>query len=348
MGDFTAQQIENIANAALDFHLDRGKVDSQTLQNKPFLRTLRAGQRSFPGGKGNITFRVKGEYTTTPQGYTNDDTVTYRNPGNIKTGTVPWKEIHAGISVPFTELKVDGITISNSTNGTGESMHSKRDLTVLANIFEDKLEDMTEGNDRGMNLMFWRDGTQSAKEVPGARSFITNDPTSAALVCGLDQSTLTWWRNRVSLAIDSSTASNNNLINTLQLEMRQLRRYGVPQHKMYAGSTLMDAFEKEMRSKGNYTQTGWAGTKRIDASMADIEFKGVEIEYDPTLDDLGLQKYLFVLDMKRIYLDVMEGEDMKRHNPARPPEKYVLYRGLTWTGGMVCRQRNTSGIYSIA
>jgi hypothetical protein len=44
---------------------------------------------------------------------------------------------------------------------------------------------------------------------------------------------------------------------------------------------------------------------------------------------------------------VMEGEDMKKHNPARPADKYVLYRAQTWTGGLVCRQRNTSGVYSI-
>lgn len=348
MGAFTAQQIENIANAALDFHLDQGRVNSQTIQNKPLLSTLRAGQKTFPGGKGEITFRVKGEYTTVPQGYTNDDTVTYGNPGHIKTGRVPWKEIHSGISVPFTELKVDGITITNTTNGTGESMHSKRDMTVLANIFQDKLEDMTEGHDRGMNLMFWRDGTQSAKEVPGIRSFIVNDPTAATIVEGVDQSANTWWRNRASLAITASTASDNNVLNTFSDEYRQLRKFGEPKHRMFCGSDWLEWIERELRSKGNYTMTGWASKGRIDAGMADMEFKGVEFEYDPTLDDLSLAKYCFVLDMKEIYLDVMEGEDMKRHNPARPPEKYVLYRGLTWTGGLVCRRRNTSGVYSIA
>lgn len=39
---------------------------------------------------------------------------------------------------------------------------------------------------------------------------------------------------------------------------------------------------------------------------------------------------------------------MKRHNPARPADKYVMYRALTWVGGLVCRQRNANGVYSIA
>jgi hypothetical protein len=35
------------------------------------------------------------------------------------------------------------------------------------------------------------------------------------------------------------------------------------------------------------------------------------------------------------------------HNPARPADKYVLYRAKTWVGGLVARQRNTSGVYAI-
>jgi hypothetical protein len=69
--------------------------------------------------------------------------------------------------------------------------------------------------------------------------------------------------------------------------------------------------------------------------------------YDPLLDDLGRSKYGYVLDMKNINLWAMEGEWMKNHTPARPPEKYVMYRAITCTGGMCAGQLNTSGVYSI-
>ena len=46
-------------------------------------------------------------------------------------------------------------------------------------------------------------------------------------------------------------------------------------------------------------------------------------------------------------LKVMEGEDRKTHTPARPPEKYVLYRAMTWTGGLCAQQLNGMGVYSI-
>src|SRR4051812_11071300 len=117
---FTVQELENITNAALDFHMDRGDVFSSTIQNKPLLREMISKKKNFPSGKENITVRVKGEYTTTIQGYSHDDTVTYKNPANIKQAQFPWKEIHWGISCTMTELKKDGITITDSTDGTGE------------------------------------------------------------------------------------------------------------------------------------------------------------------------------------------------------------------------------------
>ena len=344
---FTAQELQNIANAALDFH-ERGRVKAQTLQSKPLLRDLMARKKTFPGGKGAITGRAKFDYSTTVSGYSHDDTVEYVNPANIKQFSYNWYELHGGIKVTFTELKVDGISVVDTTTGEGTSMHNRREMTALANLFEDKLDDMEEGWERGLNLMAWRDGSQDAKEFPGIRSVVLNDPTSAAVVGGIDQSTVTGWRNRASLAISTTTPSDLNITNTLQTEFRQLRRYGNPSHKMYAGSDWLEAHEQELRTKGLLTESGWMSKGKTDMGIADISFKGTPLEYDPTLDDEGLAKYLFVLDMNSIRLRPMEGEDMKRHSPARPENKYVLYRAKTWTGGLVCNQRNTSGVYSIA
>lgn len=81
--------------------------------------------------------------------------------------------------------------------------------------------------------------------------------------------------------------------------------------------------------------------------MGDLTFNGVTFEYDPTLDDLGLQRYCYVLDMSSIQLMPMQGEDRKIHNPARPEDKYVLYRAMTWTGGLCCWKRNGNGVYSV-
>lgn len=345
---FTPQEIENVANATIDFHTQRGKVLSQAVQEKPLLEALTKAEKEFPGGKENITVRVKGIYSTTIQGFSGDDTVSYGNPTNIRTAKYPWKLIHSGINFTMDELLRAGISVQDSLQGKSTVTHSDAELIQLTDLIEDKIEDMNEGTDRGMNLMFWRDGTQDSKLVPGLRSFILDDPTTATVVGGIDQATNTWWRNRASLGIAASDASLQGLVQTLQSEWRQLRRYGGSPNLVLCGSDFLTWFEKELRAKGNYTLEGWDKSGKIDASVADVAFKGVSFTYDPTLDDESRSKYCYVLDTRYIKPMVVSGEARKQHAPARPETKYVFYRAQTWVGGLVCNKRNAHGVYSIA
>lgn len=344
---FTVAQIENIANAAIDYHFKRGTVYSQTIQNKPLLKALTAKEKTFPGGKGNVTVRVKGVYSTTIQGFSNDDTVGYVDPTNIRTANFPYKLIHAGISFTMDELIRDGIIVSDSIDGKNTTDASDREMTALANMLEDKLEDMQEGVDRGFQTMYWKDGTQDSNLIPGIQSIVVQSPTAGTVVGGIDPVANSWWQNRASLGIDTSTFSNLNLTNTLQKEYRQLRRFGGDPKTFLCGSAFLTALEGELRSKGNFTLEGWAKGP-IDASIDDLKFKGVMLEYDPTLDDLGQSKFGYWLDLRHIFPMVIAGENMKKHAPARPENKYVFYRAVTYAGALVCRQRNSHGVYSIA
>jgi hypothetical protein len=345
---FTPEELENVANATIDFHMDRGKVLSQAIQEKPLLAAMTEAEQDFPGGQNNITVRVKGKYTTTIQGFEADDSVSYGNPANIRTAKYPWKLIHSGISFTMHELLKAGISIQDTTTGKNDVQHSDNELIQLVDLIKDKMEDMEEGTARGMNLMYWRDGTTDAKLVPGLRSFILDDPTTATVVAGIDQGTNTWWRNRASLSIASSDATQQGLVQTLQKEWRQLRRYGGKPNLVLCGSDFLDWFEKELRAKGTYTLQGWAKSGKLDASVADVSFKNVDFQYDPTLDDESRSKFCYVLDTRFIFPKVMAGEARKKHNPARPENKYVFYRAQTWVGGLVCNKRNAHGVYSIA
>ena len=345
---FTVQQLENIANATLDHHLDRGKIYSQTVQDKPLLSTFNKKAKNFAAGKEFLTVRVKGEYTTTIEGFSDEESVDYGNPANIKQATYEYKRIHAGIKVTFDELQRSGISVTETTTGKSTSNQDGREITALANLLDDKIEDMMEGRARGMNNMFWRDGTADSSLVAGVKSFILTDPTTATIVGGIDQSSNTWWRNRASLNISTASPSNSTIAQEIQKEMRQLKRYANPKHMMFAGSDFLDALETELRVNGTYTDSGWSSNGAIDLSVADTQFKGVTIAYDPTLDDEGEAKYLYILDCNAIYPMYMTGEKDKRHSPARPHDKYVMYRAITDVCGLVCRQRNSSGIITIA
>ena len=344
---FTAQELTNIANAALDFYI-KGPAMAQSIQKRPTLDAFKAKQKTFPGGKADIRRNVKGSYTSSFVGYSHDDTVTYANPANIKQTAYPWREIHAGISVTHTELKNDGISVTENDDGTTE--HSQREMTAITNLLEDKLDDLSEGSARSHNEMLWRDGTQDAKAFPGILSVVTLTPT-VGVKGGIDSATNVWWRNRALVGGSKITASasGQTLTKTLRSEVRQLTRYGGRPSLLPAGSAFLDALELEVAEKGIYTQEGFTNKGKTDIGMAEISMRGVgSFYYDPTLDDLGMSKFAFFLDPAHLYLDVMDGEDMKTHSPRRPADKYVMYRGLTWTGGMVADQLNCHGVYEVA
>lgn len=341
----TMQQLDNIANARLD-HYIKGQPLSQSIQDKPLMKALRAKQSTFPGGKGELKFNVKNDYDTEFMGYEYDDVVDYGNPANIKQVSFPYFEIHAGIKITNTELKRDGINVVNTTTGEKTAMAEGREIEGISNIFDDKLEDMNEGMERSFNEMCWLDGTQSAKVFGGIFSMLSGTPTSG-VVGGIDRAANDWWRNRYSLGLSTATPANQVIIKKLRAEKRQLLRYGGKPTTWFCGSAFLEALDAEVAASGQFTQTGFS--KGVDVGIGDISLTGLgTFQYDPTLDDLGYTKYCMGLDLRHIMLKVMSGEDMKTHAPARPPEKYVLYRAVTWTGTMIVRKLNAHGVYSIA
>lgn len=343
---FTAQEAASIANATLDYFM-KGQPLSQAIQDKPLMKAMKSAQKTFPGGKELIRGNVKGDYTTEFMGYSHDDEVSYANPANIKQFSYSWFEIHSGISLTETELKKDGISIVDSPVGGETVEHSGREMTAISNLLQDKFEDMTEGSAQSFNNMCWKDGTQSAKVFPGVQSLVTGTPTTG-IIGGIDAAANTWWRNRASLGIAAS-ASNQTLTKTMRSEFRQLRRYGGKPSLILCGSDFIEGLEDEIHEKGTYTQTGFVNNGKNDIGMADISMRGLgTFNYDPTLDDLGLSKYCYMIDPRHLYLMVMDGEDMKKRSPERPAERYVLYRAMTWTGAMICRKRNAHAVYSIA
>jgi hypothetical protein len=200
--------------------------------------------------------------------------------------------------------------------------------------------------------MFWEDGTQDPKEVPGVTSIVRNDPTAAATIGGLDQSLISKWRNRASLAIAAnlSNASTQVLVTELNNDRRQLTRFGGGPTHYFCGSDFLEQLENELRAKGNYTLTGWGDKGAIDVGVDDPRLGNKKFVYEPWLDDNSRAKYCYALqiDKNGLCLMVQDGEDMKAHSPARPENKYVLYRAVTWTGTLVCWQRNGMAVYSIA
>lgn len=351
MAALTQAQLDNITNSALNYHFDKGKLHAQHIQDKPLLRELKKRQKTFPGGKGEIEVGVKWTTDTQVEGFQGDDTLSFVSPVPAKRARYPWKMIHAGIQIAVEELLKDGISVVD-TNGANTSNHSSRDETVLANILGEKLADMSEGYAAGMNAMLWRDGVQDALEVPGISYLIAEDPTQG-IVGGIDRATVIPWRNHALTAAHAVSGgdgavdvSATSLIRTLQGKVRGLRRYGSPKHLILCGSQFLDALEDEVWNKGTIQVSDFAGQNEM--GMGKVSIRGLgTFEYDPTLDDESKAAYAYFIDTRAITLMPIEGEDEKRHTPARPHDKMVVYRSMTWAGGLSARQCNTSMVVEI-
>lgn len=358
---FTAAELSNIANSALDFYMDKGTVYAQNIQNKPMLKAFDSAAGTFPGGKGSVSLAVKsGQGGLTLTGYTHDDVVNYGNPANTKRINFSWREHFIGMGLTHTELKHDGITVVETDASQRTSMKDSREEHALANMLEEKINEMDEDYSAGLDGLVHGDGSSDAKAIAGIQSFILANPALGS-TGGLSRVTNTWWRNRAATAAAFAAGTGNNVITSsasnggallqfLQAEQRQLSRFaGNRRSRKFAGSDFINALETELRANGNYAQTGWTGGDgTVDGAMPKVRFAGIEIEYDPTLDNLGMAKRMYDIDMRAIKLLYMTGEKKKKSNPARPHNRFVMYQGLTTTAVMIANRLNSSGVYDIA
>ncbi|MGZ6007677.1 MAG: phage major capsid protein [Rhizomicrobium sp.] len=357
---FTADEIANINNAALEAYIDKGRVWAQNIANKPMLEAFNAAAGKFSGGKDNVNFAVKaGQGGGSLAGYSGDDQLGFYNPTGTKRVKFPWREHFIGIQVTHTELKTDGINIIEDGADQTDSAMDGREEHALANLLDEKMDDLGEDYAFSLDRLIHGDGTADAKAIAGIQSIILDVP-SVGSTGSLSRVANTYWRNRAATvangvagfqgAIASNTAAGGALIEFLEKEWLQLSKYrkGTTKYKLFAGSDFIAAYRKEMRANGYYTMNGLKGS--VDGSQGPLEWHGNPIQWDPTLDDIGLGKRLYVIDMSKTGLRLlyMDGNRMKKHNPARPYDRMVMYNGISMTGVLVAKQLNTSAVYDIA
>jgi hypothetical protein len=368
--------LASIANSTFDFYYQKGTLFENSIQDKPLLKKMDINDTSktFPGGKGNISISVKNAYGNPDApgtgdklvGYSYDDTVVYYTPGNVKQALFPWREHHIGISATYTELKNDGISItddSDPANSTAE--HSKREITAIVDIYKNYITDMAEQYARQMNALLWGDGTADAKALAGIQAHIVADP-SVGTIGGFNRATAgnEWIRNyaytaafgaKVGVtpslaqwggdAITSATTGGGVLCEQLQKLFRMLTRFGGKPNVAMAGSDFISALETEVRANGYYTQTGFK--QKQDPAMGDMYFNGILIQHDWTLDSLGFNKRCYIWDDSTLFLMKMASEWNKPHSPPRLPDKYVFYKSVTSTGQVVSTQLNNAAVVDI-
>lgn len=360
MASLTADELSDINNMALETYLNKGKVFKQDVANKPMLAAFQEKAGQFPGGKENVSFLVGSGYGGgSLAGYTGDDQLSHYNPTGSIRFRMPWKEHYIGMVVTQTELKYDGIDVVEKGSTQSASEMSGREAQALANIFDEKMEKLGADYNFSLDGLIHGDGSTDTKALAGIKAFILEAPASGT-TGGISRTANTWWQNDAMTAaaasaggldkITSAATGGGALIMAMDKAARRRSKYanGQTSVRYFCGSDFVDAYKAELRANGYYTNTGWTG-KKPDGAMQDPNHGGLPLEWDPTMDDLGKSKFCYAIDMgaRGLRLMYMDGQKYKKHNPARPYDRMVMYNGISMTGVMVARQLNTSGVYEI-
>lgn len=358
--NLTADELSDINNGALETYLDKGKVHKQDIANKPMLAAFQEKAGSFTGGKENVSFMVGSGYGGgTLAGYSGDDQLSHYNPTGGARFRMPWKEHYLGVVVTMTELKNDGIdVVERGTTQTTREM-SNREAQALVDIFDEKMERLGADYNFSLDRLIHGDGTTDTKALAGIGAFLLENPF-AGTTGAISRVANTWWRNDAMTAaangagglnkITSASTGGGALIAAMDTAARRRSKFanGSTSVRYFCGSDFIDAYKSELRANGYYSQTGWSGA-RPDGSMPDPKHGGLPLEWDPTMDDLGKSKFCYAIDMGKrgLRLMYMDGQKYKKHNPARPYDRMVMYNGISMTGLMIAKQLNTSGVYEI-
>lgn len=342
--------LQSLMVASLDAYM-RGEVERIDVMEKPLLAKLERTSVPFTGALSEIVVPVSFGQRPAEHGFEGNDILQFSTPSTLKQVRTRWYNRHIGLEIGIEQLQRNGLTLSETDWGISASEVVDELSSRIVNLLEEQLEDLRIGREESRNLMFWRDGSQDPKDVPGIMYWVQDDPTVPALVGGIDQGNVPEWRNRAVLGIvaNQSNASDQVLMQTLQREWRHLTKYGRRPNTFLVGSDFLEQLEREYGARGQMFMSGFARND-VDIAKPGFRFNGIPIEYDPTLDLLGRSKYGYLLNISRsgIFKLHMRGWKDRKHEPARPPERMVFRQSITTVDAMIARDRRSSGVYSIA
>lgn len=361
---YTADILADINASALKNYIKKGDVLNLNIQNKPLMMALNSRAGRFSGGNKLTVSRAvaSGQGGGALSGFSQDDQVPYYNPTGTRRAEYQGKEHHIGMVVTLTELKEDGIMVQEEDRGEQNPVNvDGREAHALVDILETKYRRVDEDYNVSWDALLHGDGSTDPKAIAGIRSIVLDNPI-AGTTGGLSRSIFPWWRNRAATTayagaggqgpITVNPANGGALIEFLDKEQRQLGRYvtGTPNLLWFCGSDFIDGYKRELRANGYYFDNLSGDNSVPDGSMKDPKHAGRQFVYDPTLDDLGMSKRGYLLDLSEdgIQLKYFNGVKKQRHNPTRPYDRYVMYNGITTTAVLTAFRLRTSGVYDIA
>lgn len=343
------QDLQELAKVSLDEYLRNMPVD-QIATERPLLKKLMAGRKTFLGAKQNVVENIRKDYGSNFNWAYGEDAVVFNKRNTTEQAAFPWRRAVDGLYLDYDRLFGNGIKVREGDRGAYKLEQNEK--VQLLNLLDEQMESLKEGFMKKLDLELHRNGTQDTDAVAGLDALVAVAPATG-VIGGLDGATATYWRNNAQTGI--STASVGTLATAMEQNWRKCIKNGGSPDFILAGGDFIDAYRKEITITNN-AESG--RVKTVDAGVGTgvstgMYFKGVEIIWDPQFEELqtletatvNWNKRCYFLNTKHLkYRD----DDMDIVTPVRPHDTLAMYAMVNLRMAMSVNRRNAQAVLAIA
>lgn len=347
---FNATQIEQIGHYAITDFAKNEPVD-QINAARPFYSWLVANKKEEPAVGQFFSENIYISNDSNGVNYFGADQVPYNSRDPVRQTQWAWYNRHEGFGYDEDTLRAAGIIKTDDR----EAVASGAEKAILWNRLKSSYYAMKEAMQEGLAIEFLRDGTQSAKAVPGLSHIVSTTPSSGT-VGGISAAN-PYWQNNTALSIVTTTPSDGNINAALKRMQRAVTRYGgkMPT-RIFAGQGFIEKLEQENRaiSHLNVTMNNSGSGTSYDGGVATTKFDGIPVIWDPTFDQIDAidsttvwTKRAYMVSDESIRLRPVTGFWMLDRKPPRVYDRYTHYFGRTASYRLTTDRRNGSAVLSI-
>lgn len=341
--------LQELAKVSLDEYLRNIPVDQIHIE-RPLLKKLMAGRKTFLGAKQNVVENIRKTYGSNFDWAYGEAAVSFNKRNTTELAAFPWRRAVDGLYLDYDRLYGAGIKVREGDRGAYKLEQNEK--VQLLNLLDEQMESLKEGFLQRLDLELHRDGTQDPDALAGLDVLVSTTPTTG-VVGGLDSATATYWRNHAETGIATGTVGN--LAQKMELAWRKCIKNGGSPDFILAGGKFIDAYRKEI------TVTNMANArdvKILDAGVGNgvntgLYFKGVEILWDPQFEELDALSTPTVEWEKRCYFINSKflkyrDDDMDIVTPVRPHDVLAMYAMVNLRCALSVSRRNAMAVLAIA
>ena len=309
-----AADITQLGYVALQNYLKNKPIDQVAVQ-RPLLKKLMSGKKTWGGGKENIVEQIRTGYDNNFEWFgdtslNTSDTVSFNTRDTVRQAYYPWNSAHDGFQFSEDYLIGNGILIGDSQSPRNSSAAG---LVQLTNVFNESMEVLRLGFEEILDQSLHLDGTitvgggtSTANKAINGLDFIVPCVSHTGTVGGIDRASNTFWRNQIDMGAGLNVTTGSDygngyagsaLLAPMHVMWRACQRNGGSPDFILAGTDFVKSYEiaadaKESRYavQPGSSSAPWNMDPSIEnkdwGTFTGLYFQGVPIMLDPVFQDL--------------------------------------------------------------